>query len=226
MKGMINISVFKKYRNKMSYEDLLQLDGAFSAAHINYGKSPRFNKVSIKDLNIGSINNSLVSRDKIEDVLSYIHSFDGTEKDFNNDDRILLWKLYWLEYINAFDKLIDSLPNSVVTAYVGRQSIEIGFKYLLLKSTGKIEKTHDLKRLSDLLFKEYSIDKDYMEYVDVFCEKYCQYIEGGYSEYFRYPEYIKNDYFAGNKLDINWLSYNFVLIIMKLIHFAELEKEL
>lgn len=223
---MINISFFKKHKNEMNYEDHLQLDGAFSVAHINYGKSPKFNDVSIKDLNIESINNSLVSGDKIEDVLSYIHSFNGTEKDFNNEDRILLWKLYWIEYINAFDKLIDSLPNSVVTAYVGRQSIEVGFKYLLLKATGEIKKTHDLKILSDLLFKEYSIDEDYMEYVDVFCEKYCQYIEGRHSEYFRYPEYIKNAYFAGNKLDINWLSYNFVLIIMKLIYFAGLEFEL
>lgn len=86
MKGMIIISVFKKYRNQINYEDHLQLDGAFSVAHINYGKSPRFNQVSIIDMNIESINSSLVSGDKIEGVLIFIHSSGGSEKDFNNED--------------------------------------------------------------------------------------------------------------------------------------------
>ena len=130
-----------------------------------------------------------------------------------------------MEYINAFDKLIELLPNSVVTTYVGRQAIEIGFKYLLLKKNGRIEATHDLGKLSKLLFTEYDINDSYMDWVETFCEKFCKYIEGGNVEYFRYPEYKKNSYFAGNRLDIEWISYNFVLIILKLIHFADLETE-
>ena len=31
-----------------SYDDILQVDGAFSVAHINYGQSPRFNGVDAK----------------------------------------------------------------------------------------------------------------------------------------------------------------------------------
>ena len=30
-----------------------------------------------------------------------------------------------------------------------------------------------------------------MDLVNVFCEKFCKYIEGGNVEYFRYPEYKK-----------------------------------
>jgi len=39
----------------------------------------------------------------------------------------------------------------------------------------------------------------------------------------RYPDYKKNTFFAGNNLDIKWISYNLSLIILKLIHFADLE---
>ena len=78
-------------------------------------------------------------REKIENINDCIYSFNGTEQNLKKDDRILLWESYWLEYINAFDNLINSLPNSVVTIYIGRQAIEIGLKYL------------------------------YMEYVDTFC---------------------------------------------------------
>lgn len=214
---------FKILENTLSYKDVLQLDGAFSVAHVNYDKSPIFNGMDSRGLAKKSRKNSLSSHEKIEDVIECIDSFDGTEKNFKKDDRISLWENYWIEYINAFDKIIDSLPSSVVTIYVGRQAIEIGFKYLLLKKTGQINITHDLGELSNLLFTEYKIHDSYMDLVDVFCEKFCKYIEGGNVEYFRYPEYKKNTYFAGNRLDIEWLSYNFVLIILKLIHFAGLD---
>lgn len=121
----------------MSYKDVLQLDGAFSAAHVNYGKSPILNGIDSKDLAKNSRKNSLSSEERVENVIERLYSFDGTEKDFKKVDRIVLWKNYWLEYINAFDKLIDSLPNSIVTIYVGRQAIKIGFKYLLIKKPGK-----------------------------------------------------------------------------------------
>lgn len=62
-----------------------------------------------------------------------------------------------------------------------------------------------------------------MKYVNEFCEIFGKYIEGGNAEYFRYPDYKKNNFFAGNRLDIKWISYNFSLIILKLIHFADLD---
>lgn len=219
------MAFFKTLENELSYKDVLQLDGAFSVAHVNYGESPIFNGSDSRNLAKNSRKNSLSSVEKIEDVIECIDSFDGTEKDFLKDDQISLWKNYWLEYINAFDKLVDSLPRSVVTIYIGRQAVEIGLKYLLLKKTGEIKITHDLGVLSNLLFTEYEIKDGYMDWVNVFCEKFCKYIEGGHVEYFRYPEYKKSTYFAGNHLDIGWLSYNFALIILKLIHFAGLDTE-
>lgn len=43
---------------------------------------------------------------------------------------------------------------------------------------------------------------------------------------YRYPEYKSSQYFAGNCLDAKWLSYNFALILLKLLHLADLEKEI
>lgn len=41
------------------------------------------------------------------------------------------------------------------------------------------------------------------------------------------PECGKSSqYFAGNCLDAKWLSYNFALILLKLLHLADLEKEI
>ena len=219
------MNIFKSLGRELSYTDIFQLDGAFAITHINYGKSPIFNGVDGKDIAKVSRENSLSSEETIYNVLDIIGSFDGTEKDFSTDDRIELWKEYWLEYINAFDKMTNALPNSIVTAYIGRQAIELGFKYLLLKKTGKIIRTHYLKVLSNELFSEYDIHESYMEWVNEFCESYGEYIEGTNVEYFRFPEYKQNRFFAGNKLDISWLSFNFALVLLKLLHFADLDAE-
>lgn len=220
------VKLFKSFGDNLSYIDILQLDGAFAVSHLNYDKSPIFNKINSMNLVKNPRRNGLLYGDKNIDVIENLDSFDGTKKNLKKDDRLSLWKNYWLEYINAFDKLIDSLPSSVVTIYVGRQAIEIGFKYLLLKKTGQINITHDLGKLSVALFAEYDIHDTYMDWMNVFCEKFCKYIEGGNVEYFRYPEYKKSTYFAGNHMDIEWLSYNFALIILKLIHFADLDNEI
>lgn len=219
------MKLFEKYGNEISYKDGLQLDGAFSVTHINYGKSPIFAEIDSREMTKSSMKNSLSLEEKIEDVIENLYSFNGTEKDFKINDRIELWKSYWLEYINAFDKLNEVLPDSVVTAYIGRQAIEIGFKYLLFTKTRNISKykTHDLGKLSREVFAEYVIEDDYMNDVDSFCEKYSDNVEGGNVEYFRFPEYKCNSCFAGNRLDISWLSYNFALILLKLLHLAELE---
>ncbi len=55
------------------------------------------------------------------------------------------------------------MPDSVVTINVGRQAVEIGFKYLIVKKNGEIRKsdrTHNLSELADTVFKEYSINDD------------------------------------------------------------------
>ena len=220
------MNIFTTIGNDLDYKDVLQLDGAFSVAHINYDKSPVFNGINSKDIAKNSRKNSWSSNEKIEDVYGCLYSFDGTEKNFKKNDRILLWKNYWIEYINAFDKLGGLLPDSVVTIYIGRQAVEIGLKYLLFKKTGEIGKTHDLGTLADSLFSEYNINDSYMNDVDSFCELFCKYIEGGNVEYFRFPEYKRQTYFAGNRLDISWLSYNVALVLLKLIHFADLENEI
>lgn len=214
---------FKTLGTKLSYNDILQIDGAFSVTHINYGESPVFCGVDSKTLAKDSRKDILPSKEKITDVTEMIELFDGTEKDLKKEDQISLWESYWMEYIHAFDKLASLLPKSVVTVNIGRHAIEIGFKFLLLRKNGEIPLTHDLEKLSDSLFDEYKIDDSYMQFVDVFCRKYCKYIEGGNAEYFRYPEYKKNKYFAGNNLDIKWLTYNFALIILKLLHFSHLD---
>lgn len=217
------MNIFKTFDEEINYKDIIQLDGAFSVAHINYGKSPIFNKISGKDIANDSRKNSISYKEKFENVSECIYSFNGTEQNLKKKDRILLWENYWLEYINIFDNLIKSLPNSVATAYIGRHAIEIGFKYLLIKKTNQIKNEHDLGILSNLLFTEYNIKDDYMKYVNEFCEIFCKYIEGGNAEYFRYPDYKKNTFFAGNRLDIKCILYNFSLIILKLIHFADLD---
>ncbi len=194
------MKMFEKYGNDISYRDILQVDGANAAHHALYGKSPVFNGISAKN---------------IEDELK--------------KDKICRWKEYWVEYINAFDKLINILPDSVVTINVGRQAVEIGFKYLIVKKNGEIRKsdrTHNLSELADTVFKEYSINDDYMKWVDVFCHVYNEHIENGYVEYFRFPEYKNSEYFDGVFLDIDWLSYNFSLILLKLMHFAGIDDEI
>lgn len=226
-KGLEHMSIFQAFGVELNYEDILQLDAAFSVAHINYGESPRFNGIDGKDISKASRKSSLSSVEYVEDVLENLHDFNGTEKNIEEADLIALWKNYWLEYINAFDKLTIILPKSVVTAYIGRQAIELGFKFILLNKENKcIEndlKTHDLKKLADMLREHSLFDETYMKGIPDFCGEYCKMIEGDNAEYFRYPEYGKNAYFAGNQLDIEWLSYNFALIILKLLHFSKLD---
>mgnify|MGYP002106065797 CR=1 FL=1 len=218
------MKIFKKYGENFNYTEIIELDGAFSTAHINYGKSPIFNNISSKNFAEKSRKNSISSKKNIEEVLKYIYSFDGTEKNLKKEDKILLWKNYWLEYINAFNNLINILPNSIVTIYVGRHAIEIGIKYLLLKKIGYVKNEHNLGILSNLLFEKYDIKDNYMNHVKEFCSDYCEFIEGNNAEYFRYPEYKNNCFFAGNNLDIEWISCNFSLILLKLIHFSNLDE--
>ena len=119
----------------------MELDGAFSVSHINYGKSPVFDGIDGKNIAIESRRNSITTNDKVDDVLNSINAFNGAEKDFGEDDVIQLWEMYWLEYINAFDKLTLTLPNSVVTIFLGRHAVELGIKYLLAKKDKKYRRS-------------------------------------------------------------------------------------
>lgn len=62
------MNIFKTLGNEISYKDIIQLDGAFSVTHINYGKSSIFNKMSSKDFANKSRKNSISCKDKIENV--------------------------------------------------------------------------------------------------------------------------------------------------------------
>lgn len=218
------MKIFKKYGENFNYTKIIQLDCVFSAAHINYDKSPIFNNINGKTFAEKSRKNSISSKENIENVLGCLYSFNGTEKDLKKEDKILLWENYWLEYINAFSNLTDILPNSIVTVYIGRHAIEIGIKYLLLKKADYVKNEHNLGVLSNLLFEKCNIKDNYMNCVKEFCSNYCEFIEGSNSEYFRYPEYKNNVFFAGNCLDIEWISYNLSLILLKLIHFSNLDE--
>jgi len=234
MESVDYMKIFQAIGDELSYKDILQLDGAYSVAHINYGKAPLFNNVDGRNIAKNSRKNSLSSMGHIDDVLGSLDAFNGTEQGYKKADRIELWKFYWLEYINAFDQLTHVLPKSVVTVYIGRQAIELGFKYLLVQKNVVEKEIGTLSQyvpqlhfnkieLADLLWSKYSINEEYMKYVTSFCDSYCRMIEGNNPEYFRYPEYNKSAYFAGNQLDIKWLSSNFALIILKLLHLAGLD---
>ena len=208
-----------------SYKDILQVDGAFAVTHFNYAKSPVFDGLNATSIVGKEIENRIRTGLDFADIPSSLNDFKGTLKDYDKLDRLRLWKSYFMEYANAFGHLIRVLPKSIVTIFVARQAVEIGMKYLLLNKSDCIITTHNLKWLVEELYKTYNIydnqQYDYMKWVDVFLENYSVYIEDKHPEYFRYPEY-SNVYFAGICYDIEWLSYNFYLIILKLLHMAEL----
>lgn len=220
------MGLFSSFGGQLRYTDILQLDGAFSAAHINYGRSPEFNGRDGKRLAQGSRMNSVSAADRLESVVDVWWNFDGTEAGCSESDRLELWKNYWLEYVRAFDLLAARLPRSVVTAYVGRHALELGFKYTILKRHETFPAVHKLGELSRAALSGISEPVPYLEWVMDFCERYSQYIEGSKVEYFRFPDYAGGRYFAGNRLDIRWLSYNFALILLKLIHYVGLDGEL
>ncbi len=175
-----------------SYKDILQVDGVFSSAHFNYHKTPVFNDVDATSIVEGLSEVRIKSEiDKVV-IQNNLYRFRGTLKGYDKLERVELWKNYFMEYANAFDKLICVLPNSVVTAFVGIQTIEIGLKYLLLCKTNDYPKNHNLHKLVEKMFESYNIHQnpqfDYMKSVDTFLMNYFVYIEDTHPEYFRYPE--------------------------------------
>ena len=49
-KEKLDMNVFKELGKDLNYKDILQVDGAFSACHINYGKSLKFNGADSKNM--------------------------------------------------------------------------------------------------------------------------------------------------------------------------------
>lgn len=44
------MKIFQAIGDELSYRDILQLDGAYSVAHINYGESPLFNNIDGRNI--------------------------------------------------------------------------------------------------------------------------------------------------------------------------------
>lgn len=219
------MGLFSSLGEGLHYSDILQLDGAFSTAHIMYGKAPEFNGRDGRRLAQDSRANSVSAASRLDNVFDAWWEFDGTEAGCSESDCLELWKSYWLEYIRAFDLLTAQLPRSVVTAYVGRHALELGFKYIILEKGETIPPVHRLGELSRVALSGISDQESYLKWVIDFCEQYSRYIEGGKVEYFRFPDYGGGRFFAGNRLDIHWLSYNFALILLKQIHYVGLDNE-
>ena len=218
--------LFTSLGENLKYTDSLQLDSAFSLMHTQYGETPMFNGEPAVDV-FPKMNERIPEKPEgINDFINEARSFNGTTSDgVKENEKINLWKQYWMEYINAFDAMTSSLPESIATIYIGRHAIELGFKYLLRLKRPKIERTHDLFKLYNAFDAEYAISDEYLNDVDMFRHRYMETIEGGNVEYFRFPEYKGNSCFAGIKLDIKWLSYSIALVILKLMHVAELEEK-
>lgn len=58
-KEKLDMNVFKELGKDLNYKDILQVDGAFSACHINYGKSLKFNGADSKN----SLNDRLLHQE-------------------------------------------------------------------------------------------------------------------------------------------------------------------
>ena len=217
--------LFTSLGENLKYTDSLQLDSAFSLMHTQYGKTPIFNGEPAVDV-FPKMNERILEKpERINDFINEARSFNGTASDrVKENEKINLWKQYWMEYVNAFDAMTSSLPESIATIYIGRRAIELSFKYLLRLKRPEIERTHDLFKLYNAFDAEYAISDEYLNDVDMFCHRYMKTTEGGNVEYFHFPQYRGNSYFDGIKLDIKWLSYSLALVILKLMHVAELEE--
>ena len=85
-KEKLDMNVFKELGKDLNYKDILQVDGAFSACHINYGKSLKFNGADSKNMAQNSRKNSLTENGHIDDLEAVQYDFNGTEKDFKKQE--------------------------------------------------------------------------------------------------------------------------------------------
>lgn len=86
------MSLFASFGNELSYEDVIQLDEAFAATHVNYGKAPLFNGAPHEDSSWESRKEFIFSSClSIEETVKRIRSVDGTAADFGVAERTALW---------------------------------------------------------------------------------------------------------------------------------------
>ena len=74
-KEKLDMNVFKELGKDLNYKDILQVDGAFSACHINYGKSLKFNGADSKNMAQNSRKNSLTENGHIDDLEAVQYDF-------------------------------------------------------------------------------------------------------------------------------------------------------
>ena len=205
--------MFEGLGENLTYKSGIQMDGVFPACHALYGKHPLFNGKELCVRHEKKVLNANCSN-----IAEEARKYNDIDKNYNKDELVYMWKEFWMEYVNSFDILSRSHPKSIVTSYIARHAVELGFKYLLLKENDEYERTHKLGELAKKFVSNSKGDTSYMENVVEFCEGYDKYIEGDCSEFLRYPEY-KDGYFGGNDLDLEWLSFNLAIIILQQIKY-------
>lgn len=215
----------------ITYKDDFCLDQSFPSYHVNYNNSPLFNGRRIDQAGLTSLEATIPSEgfnSEKHDVMEFALSYDDLAKSCDPQDLLELWKAEWLEYFKAFDKLACQLRESIVSLFLGRHALELGFKYLRLKQLKAISFTHNLAKLSSGVFDNSDFESDSLGCILSYLDYYQAYIEGNTPEYFRYPEYKKDGkpvYFGGIHLSINAIIQDIALANLKLIHFAGLDKE-
>lgn len=136
--------------------------------------------------------------------------------------QMALWRDYWLEYTDAFDKLQAISPDSLAAVFIGRHAVELGLKYLLIKRSGALFKTHALGKLAhELLLSGFSKETECMSDIVAFCEHFSESMESDDSECFCFPEDQDSRRSVRGHLDNRWICLNLTLVLLKLHHLDE-----
>ncbi len=131
----------------------------------------------------------------------------------DNMSEIQYWYQYWIAYMNAY-KSLEKTNNTIATLYVGRHTIELGFKLMIIMAGSAPEFTHDLSKLATKAFSLYDTSiYNNIEVAERFLFNYQKSIESDTVECFRYPMAKNNAMFQNFELDGKWLMYSFDAII-------------
>ena len=107
------MGIIDKFENKEPYHtiDCIQLDAAFEKFHRNYDQNPLFNGKKLSDFNFNILKNEFIIHKKnFED-----DSYRGTTKRYSKKDKLELWKCYFDEYINSFNKSSSQHIENTIT---------------------------------------------------------------------------------------------------------------
>ena len=92
------------YYSTACYKDILQIDGAFAEAHLFYHKTPVFDGVNATSIVEGLDENRIINEIDSKSTRNNFDRFRGTFEEYNVSERLELWKRYFKEYANAFNK--------------------------------------------------------------------------------------------------------------------------